>query len=48
MEVRFRQGYVQTEVPVLRLKSLYLGMQIKLLKERQKLAAGKGKQALRP
>ena len=43
-EKRFKSGYIQTEVPVFRLKAVYLDLQIRLLKERQKLAAAKARQ----
>jgi hypothetical protein len=40
-EGRFKNGYNQTELDVNRSKAVYLDLQIKLLKERQKLASGK-------
>ena len=43
VEMRFKGAYKQTEVDVNRSKAVYLDMQIKLLKERQKLASGKGR-----
>ena len=39
---RGSNAYKETELDVNRFKAVYLDMQIKLLKERQKLASGKG------
>jgi hypothetical protein len=43
VEARVRSGYRASEIDLCRLKALYLDVQIKLLKERQKLVASKGK-----
>jgi hypothetical protein len=43
VEVRYKSGYRQTELDVNQSKVIYLNLQIKLLKERQKLASSKGR-----